>query len=410
MLEGEFYPSADGASAAENYLGMKAIKNTSEILRGRDIICFAQDWTGDPLSKTHIMRILARDNRVLWVNSIGLRAPSVSRADFSRSLKKITSAAVEPLREVEPNLFVMSPLSIPAYGVAPIQAFNSRSLRWQIKRSMRKLGFERPVNYVFLPSAAKLAGTLGEDYIIYHCVDEYSAFSDIPAEPIARLEKELLQKSDLVVVSAETLYHTKIQHNPQTFLIRHGVDFKHFATALDEATPIPDEISRLPRPVIGLYGLIADWIDIELLEKVAEHFSSGSLVIIGKVTTDISRLEKLPNVHVLGRKPYEELPAYCKGFDVALNPFVVNELTLASNPLKVREYLAAGLEVVSTDIPEVAVLDNCRIGHTHDEFIRQIEEVLRNPKGRREVSDSIKNESWDARVDQLREVIANSQP
>lgn len=386
---------------------MNDTKNHSKILRGRDIICFAQDWTGDPLSKTHIMRILARENRVLWVNSIGLRAPSVSKADFRRSLEKLASA-VEPLKEVEPNLFVMSPLSIPAYGVAAVQTFNSHSLRWQIRRSLRKLNFKNLINYVFLPSAAKLAGTLGEDYIIYHCVDEYSAFSDVPTEPIARLERELLKKADLVVVSAETLYKTKIEHNPNTHLIRHGVDYKNFAAALEDATEIPDEIKNLPRPVIGLYGLIADWIDIELLEKVAKHFANGSLVIIGKITTDVSNLEKLPNVHILGRKPYEQLPAYCKGFDVALNPFVVNELTLAANPLKVREYLAAGLEVVSTSIPEVAVLDNCRIAKTHDEFIEQIEAALRHPKDRRAVSDSIKEESWDARVDDLREIIANN--
>lgn len=381
--------------------------DASKILRGRDIICFAQDWTGDPLSKTHIMRILARENRVLWVNSIGLRAPSVSKADFSRSIEKLTRAA-EPLKEIEPNLFVMSPLSIPAYGVAAVQAFNSRSLRWQIRRALRRLKFKNLINYVFLPSAAPLAGTLDEDYILYHCVDEYSAFSDIPTEPIARMERELLKKADLVIVSAEALYTTKIEHNPNTHLIRHGVDYKNFAKALDDATEIPDEIKNLPRPIVGLYGLIADWIDIELLEKVAKHFADGSLVIIGKITTDISDLEKLPNVHILGRKPYERLPAFCKGFDVSLNPFVINELTLAANPLKVREYLAAGLEVVSTDIPEVAVLENCRIGKTHEEFIEQIENVLREPKDRRAVSDSIKAESWDARVDQLRAVIANN--
>jgi glycosyltransferase involved in cell wall biosynthesis len=383
---------------------MKQTNTEEKILRGRDIICFAQDWTGDPLSKTHIMRILARENRVLWVNSIGLRAPSVSKADFSRSLEKLARAA-EPIKEVEPNLFVLSPLSIPAYGIPAIQAFNSRSLRWQIKRALRKLKFVNLINYVFLPSAAHLAGTLGEDYILYHCVDEYSQFSDIPTEPIARMERELLKKSDLVIVSAETLYKTKIEHNAQTHLIRHGVDYKHFSTALDDATEIPEAIKNLPRPVIGLYGLIADWIDVELLEKVARHFSNGSLVVIGKITTDVSDLEKLPNAHILGRKPYADLPAYCKGFDVALNPFVINELTLAANPLKVREYLAAGLEVVSTDIPEVAVLENCRIARTHDEFIEQIEAALKNPKNRRAVSDSIRAESWDARVDELRAVI-----
>ena len=400
MSEKKFYQNGK----ANNFKQASDSADTSKILRGRDIICFAQDWTGDPLSKTHIMRILARENRVLWVNSIGLRAPSVSKADFSRSVKKITSA-IEPIKEVEPNLFVMSPLSIPAYGLEAVQTFNSRSLRWQIKRALKKLGFKNLINYIFLPSAAKLAGNLDEDYIIYHCVDEYSAFSDIPTEPIARLERELLKKADLVAVSAEILYQTKIEHNSNTFLIRHGVDFNHFKTALDEATKIPEEIKNLPRPVIGLYGLIEDWIDIELLEKTARHFSEGSLVIIGKIKTDISRIENLPNVHILGRKPYQTLPAYCKGFDVALNPFVINELTLAANPLKVREYLAAGLPVISTDIPEVVILKNCRIGQNHEDFISQIEEALKNPGPQKAISDSVKNESWEARVDELREIM-----
>lgn len=379
-------------------------ENRNLTLRGRDIICFAQDWTGDPLSKTHIMRILARENRVLWVNSIGLRAPSISKSDFSRSLKKITSA-FEPIREVEPNLFVMSPLSIPAYGVSAIQWFNSRSLQEQIKRNLRKLKFKNVINYVFLPSAANLAGNLGEDYILYHCVDEYSAFSDIPTEPIAKLEKTLLKKSNLVIASAEVLYKSKIKHNPNTFLIRHGVDFNHFVKALDKKTKIPEEIKNLPHPVIGLYGLIEDWIDIELLEKVAKHFAKGSVIIIGKIKTDVSNLEKSPNVYILGRKPYETLPSYCKGFDVALNPFVINELTLAANPLKVREYLAAGLQVVSTDIPEVRILKNCLIGENHTDFIEKIEHALANPKPREEISNAIKHESWEAKIDELREIM-----
>ena len=86
-----------------------------------------------------------------------------------------------------------------------------------------------------------------------------------------------------------------------------------------------------------------DWIDIDLMVHVAKHFSNGSMVLLGKVTTDISRLTSLPNVHLLGRKPFETLPAYCKAFDVAMNPFPINEVTLNANPLKVREYLAAGL-------------------------------------------------------------------
>ncbi len=385
------------------------LKNPTQILRGRDIVCFPQDWTGDPLSKTHIMRILARDNRILWVNSIGMRAPTVSKADFSRSVEKLTKV-LKPIEEVEPNLFVMNPLTIPAFGNSFLKNMNGASLRWQIRRAMKKLGFKTPINYTFLPSASVLAKEIGEDYLIYHCVDEYAAFTDIPTEPILKMEAELLKKSDLVIVSAEKLYEDKKASNPNTFLVRHGTDWKHFRTAMDEATKIPEEIANLPKPIIGFHGLIADWIDFDLLKKTAEHFKHGSVVMIGKVTSDAeneaSKLKQVSNVHFLGRKPYSELPAYCKGFDVSLNPFAINELTLAANPLKVREYLAAGLQVVSTDIPEVRVLENCLVGENHADFIEKIDFALNNLKPKEEISDGISHESWDAKVDELREIIA----
>jgi hypothetical protein len=118
-----------------------------ERIVGRDILCFSHDWTGDPLSKTHLMRLLARNNRVLWVNSIGYRTPKVNRADFSRAWKKLT-ASRQPLREVEPNLFVLNPLAIPAYGLGVVRSLNRWWLRSQLVRAMRKLGFQRPINWV----------------------------------------------------------------------------------------------------------------------------------------------------------------------------------------------------------------------------------------------------------------------
>src|SRR6185503_18370282 len=107
-----------------------------------------------------------------------------------------------------------------------------------------------------------------------------------------------------------------------------------------------------------------------LMEKVAQRFPHASIVMLGKCTMDVSRLEKYSNVHLLGRKPYADLPQYCKGFDVALIPFPISEVTLNANPLKAREYLAAGLPVVSTKIPEVEVLGLARIGDTKEAFCR----------------------------------------
>lgn len=378
------------------------------LLRGRDIICFPHDWTGDPLSKTHLMRLFARDNRVLWVNSIGLRAPTASKADISRLFKKLAAVAT-PVREVEPNIFVLSPLAIPAYGNPRIRALNRHLLRFQVKRAMRHLGFSRPINYVFLPSAAVIAGSLGEEMVIYHCVDEYAAFSDIQAGPMLELEQQLLRRADLVITSAELLYQSKVQHNPRTVLVRHGVDHTHFSRALDPETVVPDDLAQLPRPHIGFFGLIADWVDLDLLAQVANRFPNGSLVMLGKTTTDVSALASLPNVHFLGRKPYAELPAYCRGFDVALMPFRINELTLNANPLKVREYLAAGLQVVSTAIPEVEVLGQCRIGADADGFIREVEEALLDPGPSAARSEAIRSESWESRLEDICRHIADVQ-
>ncbi len=380
---------------------------TSQILRGRDIVCFSHDWTGDPLSKTHLMRVLSRDNRILWINAIANRMPTTSSKDVSRIFKKLRSFT-EPVREVEKNIHVLNPLAIPAYGTSAVRKFNEKFLVSQVKKAMRKLKFRSPINMVFNPAAGLLAGKIGEKELIYYCVDEYTAFTGA-SKGLKEIEEELFRRADLVIVSAEKLLENKKQFNANTFIIRHGVDFSHFRKALDEETKIPDEIVNLPKPIIGFHGLLADWVDYELIKKTAEHFSSGSVVLIGKIAVDaeqkIKILDTVKNIHFFGRKPYQELPNYCKGFDVALNPFAISDLTLSANPLKVREYLAAGLEVVSTDIPEVRILDFCRIGESHADFIRHIEEALKNPKSKVKISDSVKTESWEARVDELREIM-----
>jgi len=375
--------------------------DSSKLLRGRDLLCFSHDWSGDPLSKTHLMRILARDNRVLWVNSIGYRAPTASKADVSRAFKKL-KAATNALSEPEKNIFVLNPLAIPIYGRPRIRELNKSLLRFQVKRAMRTLGFKNPINFVFNPAAAVIAGALDEEQLIYYCVDEYTAFSGVASRSLAEMEEQLMRKSDLVIVSADRLFQSKARINSNTVLIRHGVDFNHFRKTLDPDTTVPEEIRNLPRPVIGFFGLIADWVDLELIAAVAKRFPNGSVVMVGKSTTDTKVLEQEPNIHLLGRKTYESLPGYCKGFDVALMPFRINELTLNANPLKVREYLAAGLPVVSTAIPEVEVLGLCRIGTDRESFVREVEIALREPGPSGERSERVRSESWDARVDELR--------
>ena len=269
---------------------------------------------------------------------------------------------------------------------------------------MRRLGFRRPINWVFNPAAAVVAGALGEESLIYHCVDEYTAFSGVASGSLAELERtppgrgrpgDRLGRPALPVEGA-------VQPAGRSWS---GTAWTT-TTSARPSTPrraVPEAIADLPRPVIGFFGLIADWVDVELMARVAAHFSGGSLVVLGKATTDVSALERLPNVHLLGREPYADLPAYCKGFDVALNPFRISELTLNANPLKVREYLAAGLPVVSTAIPEVEVLGQCRIGGGRRRVRRaRSRRPWPTPGPRAARSEAIRPESWAARLDEIR--------
>ncbi|HUB27462.1 MAG TPA: glycosyltransferase, partial [Tepidisphaeraceae bacterium] len=368
----------------------------AEQLVGRDMLCFSHDWSGDPLSKTHLMRLLSRNNRVLWVNSIGYRTPTVSKRDISRAFRKLAVAA-QPIREPEPNIFVLSPLVIPAYGRNWVRALNRLLLQMQVKRAMRKLNFQRPINWVFNPAAAIIAGTLGEERVVYYCVDEYTALNGVSQNNIGELERQLLSRADLVIVSAERLYRVKSAIHSNTHMIRHGVDFENFRKALEPETQIPEDLRKLPRPVIGYFGLMSsDWFDVPLMAHAARSIPEASIVLIGKVTMDMSELKALPNVHILGHRPYSSLPAFAKGFDVAVIPFPISEATLNANPLKAREYLAAGLPVVSTAIPEVQALGQCLIGQDREEFVQKLRHAIQSPGARRQISESMRPHSWEA--------------
>ncbi|HET8541369.1 MAG TPA: glycosyltransferase [Anaeromyxobacter sp.] len=373
-------------------------------LAGRDIVCFSNDWGGDPLSKTHLMRRLARDNRVLWVGSLGNRAPRARAGDVLRMARKLRSAA-RGLVRVEPGLHALTPLYLPAYGSERVRRANGALLRLQIQAAMRCLGMRRPISWSFLPSAAAVAGTLDESLVVYHVVDEFSAFSD--ASPhVALLERRLLARADLVIAASERLLRAKGRLNPATVLVRHGVDWEHFARAC-EPGPVPADLARLPRPVIGFFGLVADWIDLALVRRVADAFPRASVALLGRVATSTAPLRGARNVHLLGRRRYEDLPEYCRGFEVALTPFVRNELALAANPLKAREYVAAGLPNVCTDLPELRAIPGCTVAADAGAFVAEVGRVLREgggPDPRR--SALVRAESWSARLDEIRAHVA----
>jgi glycosyltransferase involved in cell wall biosynthesis len=381
-------------------------------IEGQDIICFANDWDSDPLSKKHIMMRLARRNRILWVNSIGTRNPRASARDIRRAAGKLSQFA-RGCRKVSENIFVYSPLAVPFHGNRLARWANKLWLSWSVRRACKQLGFRNPITWTFLPSSAEVVGTLGEKQIVYHCVDEFSEFTGTDKAALLKMEQRLIQKSDVCIVSSGPLFQAKRLYNPYTFLVTHGVDVEHFRKACDPRTVVPEELAKLSRPVIGFFGLVADWVDLELIRFLAFARPDCSFVLIGKIDTGTESLRGLANVHLLGKRDYSQLPGYCKGFSVAILPFAINALTIAANPLKMREYLASGLPVVSTAIPEAQRLGSLvQIGETNQQFLEQIEELLAEGRSgpQLSISRTMDAESWDEKVAEMSHIVSQVNP
>lgn len=375
-------------------------------MKSWDFICFANDWFADPLSKKQVMTRFGRRHRVLWINSINNRRPQLATKDFRRAFQKLVGFR-QGVVKVDERIWVLTPLYLPFHGIGFVRKLNRRLLGWQIRRVARRLGFSAPITWTFVPNSADVVGTLKERCIVYHCVDEYGAFTDAGSEVPLR-ERELILKSDLVIACSDYLQESKRKLNPRTCLVSHGVDFAHFSRAATQATPVPSELSALPHPILGFHGLLADWVDMQVIREIALLRAQWSIVLVGRADTDVTPIQGLPNVHLLGHRPYERLPEYLRAFDCAILPFVCNELTFNSNPLKLREYLAAGLPVISAPLPEAAKFSGrLELAKTADEYILAVEKYM--AKGAtgpsKERSLQMESESWDHKVSEMENLL-----
>ncbi len=373
------------------------------------IIAFSKDWHEDPTSNHHVLRELARTRRVLWLNSIATRRPSMASArDRAKILRKLTEVSRGAVN-VENDLWVATPIVLPLPGNAVATAINQRIVRWTIAALRAQLGIERFHLWTFLPNTGDYVGTLGEDLSVYYCVDEWSTFSNLDAEATARAERKLLERVDVTFATSRALVAAKRAVCPHTYHAPHGVDHARFARALDAATEIPADLAALPGPRIGFFGTLRDFIDLDLIAEVARARPAWSFALLGQQLCDVSMFRDLPNVHLLGQKPHAQLPAYCRGFDVGLIPYRIDDRVRYVNPLKLREYLSAGVPVVATPMPEVLPLSHlCRIAGSAEDTVAAIEATLgegNDPAARRARSESMAGETWVGRVREITRAI-----
>jgi glycosyltransferase involved in cell wall biosynthesis len=309
------------------------------------------------------------------------------------------------LKTPRPNLHVLTPLVVPLPSSRWARRLNRVLLLSQIRQALCNLRNGPLQIWSFTPDVAYALGHFGEEKVVYYCVDDHAAFSGYDRQQVLRDEEELCRKADLVVTTSMALQEAKKGWNSNTILVTHGVDYEHFSRAVREDLPCPPDIAGIPHPRLGFFGLIRDWVDLDLLAEVARKRPDWHIVMIGDAdsTVDLAPYRALPNMHFLGRKPYADLPAYCKAFDVGLIPFKINELTKAVNPIKLREYLAAGLPVVSTPLPEVRLYEHVvSFARTPQEFLDAAQKTLGLTLNIRvQYALAMRAEGWPGKIDAI---------
>ncbi len=385
------------------------------MIQDRIIVCIANRWDYDPTSKHQVMKILGRYNDIVWVNYRGTRRPQATATD-ARAIVSTLRNVMGGVKPIHDRMVQLTPLVIPGARGAACQALNRWLVAKQIRRAVHMVqrGRNLPVQlWTFAPDVAYLADALPREHLVYYCVDEYTEFEDFDRETVAAAERRLMECADVVITTSSTLYQTKRQWHANTHLVRHGVDVAHFRQALDTKLAEPADLRACNGPILGFFGLIHHWIDCDLLADVARLRPGYSFVLIGADHRRHAGLAALKNVHLLGRRPYAELPAYCKAFDAALLPFARTRMTRNVNPIKLREYLAAGLPVVSTPLPEAERYQpDVMIAADPAAFARSCDTAVRLSSLSQRIARTrtVADETWDAVVERLsRAVMAAAQ-
>ncbi len=377
-------------------------------LEGLDLVCIGSaDWATElPINQHQLMRRLAVGNRVLFVESLGLRRPQLAGRDLSRIWRRLRRG----LRGAQPagRLHVLAPLVLPLHGYAAVRRLNRLLLRFQVRRAARRLGMRNPLLWGYAPQAEELIEVLEPRLVVYHCVDDIAAQKGVDAESFRAAERRYAGRADLVLASAPALAERMRELSANVLYAPNVADTGLFATAL-EAGPVDPAVEALPRPRLVFQGaIVATKLDVGLIAELARLRPDWSVVLVGPTGAgdpggDLSALHGAANVHLVGARPEPELPRVLRGADLALIPYAINDLTRSVFPMKVYEYLAAGLPVLSTPLPALEGVEAVTVVATPEQLVAAAERELAadSPERRHERSEAASAHSWEARIAEI---------
>jgi glycosyltransferase involved in cell wall biosynthesis len=285
--------------------------------------------------------------------------------------------------------------------------------RGLLDRLCRDHSIRRPVLWYYTPMSGPFSEHLDAAAVVYDCMDELSAFRGAPPVMV-ECERRLLERARVVFTGGQSLYEAKRHQHANAHAFPSSVDVAHFRRARARQAEPPDQ-AHVPRPRVGHYAVLDERLDTGLVAALAEARPDWQLILVGPVVKiDPAELPRRANVHYLGGKSYDELPAYLSGWDVAFMPFALNESTRFISPTKTPEYLAAGKPVVSTPVTDVVRTYGerglVRIAANPTEFVAAIEACLSMTGAKRrawlaEVDGLLDEMSWDRTWAQMKELI-----
>jgi glycosyltransferase involved in cell wall biosynthesis len=347
-------------------------------------------------------KVLYVEQQMHWVGWL-----AALRTQFIRPFKWLSGP-----RQIEPNLWVFTlPIVLPFFQMnAAINWFNNLWLAPVLRWAMNRIEMQTPVLWTYTPHSSDLIGRVGQSFTIYECVDEFSAAKGLVHGPtIAMLERNVIEKADLVIVTAQGLFVSKRSFAKRIELVPNGVDVEHLAKASQPEIVVAAPIARLPKPVIGFLGAVQYWVDFDLVAHAARAHPEWSFVFVGGVEplASVEKVRGLANVHFVPRQPYADLPNFVAGFDVCINPYILDGVAENVDPLKLYDYIASGKPVVSVDIPAARrFADVIHLTKTRDEFVYAIETALANPGSAAARQQAATSHSWQARFARIQEILS----
>jgi glycosyltransferase involved in cell wall biosynthesis len=369
------------------------------------LLVFADDWGRHPSSCQHLISRLLPRRSTLWVNTIGTRRPSFDLVTLRRGLEKAWHWTRNAAPALPKGLRVVSPRMWPTFGSRYSRALNRRLLDRQLTPLLA--GSPR-VAITTLPIVADLVGRLPVDRWVYYCVDDFSEWPGLDGATLRDMESDLVGKVDVLIAASQHLADRLAGLGRSATLLTHGVDLDHWR---EPSTPQPDWLANLPRPLIIFWGLIDRRLDLDVVTRLADSLSRGTLLLVGPQQNPDPRLAGLNRVHLAPAVPYTQLPVIARESAVLVMPYADLPVTQAMQPLKLKEYLATGKPVVATELPATREWRDCLdLAADAGQFVDRVQQRLADglPAPQRHARERLLHESWSAKAARFESIIAEA--